>query len=130
MPKITFNPDEKYDLQLSRALIDERRLAEIFEHGDISKVELKSEEWQWEQRKNICIEFRWDGRPSGIATTRCGFWVHELKRKGETLVYLMFPIERLKELAREAYRAGHYRLNCGDGGKSCVLKIPLWWVLR
>ena len=33
--KITFNRDRKFDLQLDQALIDERRLAEIFEHGNI-----------------------------------------------------------------------------------------------
>jgi hypothetical protein len=30
--------------------------------------------------------------------------VHELRRDGQTLCWLMFPIERLKELARTAMR--------------------------
>jgi hypothetical protein len=128
--RITFNPDDKYDLQLSRALIDERRLAEIFEHGDISRIELKGEEWLWERTGNLCLEYEWNGEPSGIAVTKSGYWVHELKRDGVTLVYLMFPIERLKELGRMAFRAGRYRVKVGDNGKSAVVLVPLQWVLR
>jgi hypothetical protein len=130
MAKITFNHDQKFDLQLDQALIDERRLAEIFEHADIRKTELKSESWQWEQTGNICIEYRQDGRPSGIAATEAGCWVHELKRDGETLCYLMFPIERLKKLAREAYKAGRRKPNAGDGGRFDVVLLRLRDILK
>ena len=125
MQKVVFSHDRKFDLQLNQALIDERRLAEIFEHANIEKIELKSETWQWEQTGNICIEYRQDGHPSGIATTEATVWVHELKRDGETLCYLMFPVERLKKLAREAWAAGRYRLNVGDGGRFDVVLLRL-----
>jgi hypothetical protein len=92
--------------------------------------ELKSETWQWEQTGNICIEYRQGRRPSGIAVTEVGDWVHELKRDGETLVYLMFPIERLKELARKAYAQGRHREGGGDDGRFCVILIPLSEILR
>jgi hypothetical protein len=128
--KIQFNHDNKFDLQLSQSLINERRLAEIFEHGDISKIELKSETWQWEQTGNICIEYRQNGQPSGIAITEAGYWVHELKRDGITLVYLMFPIERLKQLARKAFAEGRYHESGGDGGRFCNVLIPLSWVMK
>src|SRR6516164_495327 len=128
--RIQFGGGNKFDIQLSDALINERRLADIFEHVDIHKIELKSETWQWEQTGNICIEYRQNGQPSGIAVTDAGYWVHELKRDGQTLVYLMFPIGRLKELAREAYRLGRYREGGGDGARFCNILIPLSWVLR
>lgn len=128
--KIVFNRDDKFDLQLDAALIAERRLAEIFAFGDIAKVELKTESWQWEQTGNIAIEYARDGKPSGIASTEAGYWVHELRREGETLVYLMFPIERLKWLARRAYRAGRYRVKGGDDERSSNVLIPLREVLR
>jgi hypothetical protein len=130
MSKVAFNHDYKFDLQLSRALVDQRRLADVFLYGDIHKIELKSESWQWEQTGNICIEYRQNGQPSGIAVTDAGYWVHELKRDGQTLVYLMFPIDRLKELAREAYRQGRCHEGGGDGGRFCNILIPLSWVLR
>jgi hypothetical protein len=84
----------------------ERRLAEIFQHANIRRIELKSESHQWEKTGNICIEYRQNGNPSGIAATEADLWVHELKRDGETLCYLMFPAERLKKLARRPTRKG------------------------
>jgi hypothetical protein len=128
--KVTFNRDNKFDLQLSDALIAERRLAEIFTGMDIHKIELKTETWQWEQTGNICIEYRQKGEPSGIAVTEAGCWVHELRRDGETLVYLMFPIARLKALARIAYAEGRFHEGGGDNGQFCNVLIPLSWVLR
>ena len=127
--KITFNADNKFDIQLSQSLIDERRLAHIFEHLDIHRIELKTEQWQWEQTGNICIEYRANGKPSGIAVTQADCWVHELKRDGETLCYLMFPIDRLKQLARAAFKAGFHRDGGGAGGRYCNVLIPLKWVL-
>jgi hypothetical protein len=128
--KITFSRDRKFDLQLSDALIHERRLADIFSTGRIEKIELKSETWQWEQTGNICIEYQCDGHPSGISTTRADYWVHELRRGDGTLVYLMFPIERLKALAREQHRAGNFRHGAGDDGRFSVILIPLREILK
>jgi hypothetical protein len=103
--KVVFNRDNKFDLQLSAALVNERRLADVF-------------------------EIRQSGERSGIAATEADYWVHELKRDGETLVYLMFPLARLKQLAREAYAQGRYHNGGGDGGCFCNVLIPLSWVLR
>ena len=130
MSGVTFNRDNKFDLQLSQALINERRLADIFAFGKIERIELKTETWQWEQTGNICIEYSQNGRPSGIAVTEADYWVHELRRDGATLCYLMFPIDRLKELARQAYAEGRYREGGGDGGRFCNILIPLSWVLK
>lgn len=127
--KIRFNPDKKFDLQLGQAVIAERRLADIFEHAVIEKIEVKTETWQWEQTGNIAIEYEMDGHPSGIATTLADMWVHELRRDDTTLVYLMFPVERLKQLAREHYKLGHYRRG-GDGNRFMMVLVPLGDVLR
>jgi hypothetical protein len=121
---------EKFDFQLSEALINERRLAEIFAYGWIEKIELKSESVLWEQTRNICIEYARDGKPTGISVTEADYWVHELKRDGETLVYLMFPIERLKELCRDAKERGFFRHEAGDGGRQSVILLRLWDILR
>jgi len=110
MRGVTFNSDNKYDIQLSDALINERRLGEIFAAKKIEKSELKSETYQWERTGNICVEVRSYGKKSGLAATEADYWVHELKRDGETLVYLMFPVDRLKSLCRTHGRLVH------DGG--------------
>jgi hypothetical protein len=128
--KVTFNRDEKFDIQLSAALIHERRLAEIFAAAKIEKIELKTETWQWEQTGNICIEYQCDGKPSGIATTEADYWVHELRREDRTLGYLMFPIDRLKELARGAIKQGRCRTGAGDDGRFTVALIRLRDILQ
>lgn len=130
MNEIVQNRDSKFDLQLSAALINERRLGEIFGGAKLEKIELKTENWQWEQTGKIAIEFEQGGRPSGIAVTEADIWVHELKRDGETLVYLMFPIERLKKLCREAYRCGDYRTGVGDGGRFSIILLRLSEILQ
>jgi hypothetical protein len=128
--KITFNRDNKFDLQLGQALRNERRLAEIFSYGKIERIELKSETWQWERTGNICIEFRCDGRPSGIAVTEADYWVHELRRDDDTLLYLMIPVPRLKQLCREAIKAGRARYGGGDGGRFDNVVLSLRELLR
>lgn len=130
MKGVSFNRDRKFDLQLSEALINERRLGEIFTGMKLERIELKSETWQWEQTGNICIEYECDGKPSGISTTAADCWVHALMRGGEPLVYLMFPIARLKELAREAIRQGRRRTGAGDGGRFTVALIRLRDILQ
>jgi hypothetical protein len=128
--KIKFNSDKKFDLQLSQALIAERRLADIFATAAIEKIELKTETWQWEQTGNICIEYRQNGEPSGIAITEADYWVHELRRDGQTLCYLMFSVARLKELARKAFAEGRRHEGGGDGGRFCNVLIPLSDILK
>lgn len=127
---LSYCRDRKFDLQLSAALIHERRLGEIFTTGTLERIELKSETWQWERTGNICVEFRCAGRPSGISTTEATCWVHELRRDDATLVWLMFPIDRLKELARRAIRAGRWRSGAGDGGRFDVALIRLSEILQ
>ena len=56
--------------------------------------------------------------------------MHELCGDGKTLCYLMFPIERLKQLARIAYVQGRYHEGGGDGGRFCNILIPLSEILR
>jgi hypothetical protein len=125
--KIEFNRDNKFDIQLSASLISERRLAEIFAAKRIAKIELKTENWQWERTGNICIEYRQNGQPSGIAATQADYWVHELRRDAETLCYLMFPLERLRALARTV---GRRHEGGGDGGRFDNYLIPLREILK
>ena len=124
------NHDRKFDIQLSDALIHEQRLLDIFVGAKLHRIELKTETFQWEETGNIAVEYRQNGRPSGIATTEADLWVHELRRDGETLCYLMFPVERLKSLCREAYRKGRYRDHAGDGKRFGVVLLRLRDILK
>src|SRR5262249_36926560 len=106
-----FNRDNKWDIQLQQGQIAERDLADLL----CQKIELKSESYLWHRTGNICIEFSQNGRPSGIAVTEAKLWVHQLLNddRTETAAYLMFPVERLKELCRSA----RVHENGGDGGR-------------
>jgi hypothetical protein len=115
-------PQAKFDIQLGSARSDEDQLAHRLQHA---AIELKTERFQWEKTGNICIEYRWNGKPSGIATTEADFWMHELARGEETLAYLMFPVPRLKEMCRKAHEAGNYRRGVGDKGLSDVIWLRL-----
>lgn len=128
--KIRFERGKKFDIQLSEALTAERKLGAIFEVGKIEKIELKTESWLWERSGNIAIEYASRGKLSGISTTEADYWVHELRRDGETLVYLMFPIERLRDLVAEARLAGRIRTAAGDDGEQHLALVRLNDILK
>jgi hypothetical protein len=121
------NDDGKFDIQLNQSKIEERRLAEIFVGADIELVEVKAESFLWERSGNLCIEFEWNGEPSGIAKTNAGIWAQTLIRAedGEVMGWVLFKVDRLKEVCRQAYREGRFRRGVGDKGKSSVVLIRL-----
>ena len=122
--KITFNRDDKFDIQLSAAMVAERRLGEIFASGKFERIELKTEKWQWRRTGNIAIEYRRAGRPSGISTTQADYWFHELLNDdGRTMGYLVFPVPYLKELCRAAIKARRFVKGGGDGGLSDIVLL-------
>jgi len=125
--KVTFNSDKKFDLQLDKALLDERGLAWMFENASFDgvKIEAKDETWQWQQYGNICVEYHNRGKPSGIAATKADYWVHSLHAEnGQVLVRLLFPVAVLRTLARKAVDEGKARVG-GDGNLSSVVLIPV-----
>lgn len=137
--KIVFNKDKKFDIQLNASLLAERKLGEIFASGklerlDLSpehwKIEQKTESWLWERSGNLCIEYKNRGQPSGIASTEADFWVHELKRDDDTLVYIMVPVPHLRELCRKYYKEGKFRKGVGDDGQSDVVLVPIKDILK
>jgi len=80
---------------------------------------------EWQQSGNICVEYWNRGSPSGIAATEADYWVHSLHAEnGQVLVRLMFPVEVLRSLARQAYAGGRHRVG-GDGGLSKMVLIPV-----
>lgn len=131
MEKLAFNSDRKFDIQLSAALIHERKLGEVFagaklEAMQAAKFELKTETYQWRRTGNIAIEYARKGQPSGIAVTAADFWVHDLcDDEGQTLGYFLFPIQQLKRLCRDAFRRGHYRERGGDRGEFDVILLNI-----
>lgn len=114
---------KKKDIQLKRGLIEERKLQRIFGTQDIV-IEVKSESYKWERTGNTAAEFESHGFASGIARPGNDWWVTNLMRWGKTLMYMMFPIENIRRIAREAYRAGRWRQG-GDADQAKMVLISL-----
>lgn len=115
----------KFDIQLKRGLDAENLLHKRLEG---SKIELKTETHQWELTGNIAIEFECNGKPSGLAVTEAEFWCHELRRENETLVYLIIPTQKLKDLCGVIYMRDGFKEG-GDGSRSKMVLVPVREVL-
>ena len=117
------NPNKKFDIQLDAARLHEHVLGDLLANG---KIELKVETYQWRQTGNICLEFRNRGELSGIAATEADVWVHQLNDdEGKPIVAFMFPIKRVRGLARWASERGGVRRGGGDGGYSDNVVVSL-----
>jgi hypothetical protein len=133
-PLYTINRDNKFDIQLNVANLREHVLGRLLGGG---KIELKSETWQWRRTGNIALEFEQRGRPSGFAVSEADVWTQELNDdEGKILCDLMFPLERVKELARYTYRRqpSCMRRGGGDSGAVSNVVVPLHyfadWLLK
>jgi hypothetical protein len=112
----------KFDIQLGAARNDEDRLAAVLQN---SKIELKTESFQWEQTGNIFIEYKSRGKPSGIAATQADYWCHELVRGNGTVFYLLMQTERLKQICRRKLNTPADKQFSGDdlAQRGIVLRI-------
>ena len=122
---LTVHPT-KFQRQLDTSQEDVARFAWFL---SCARIEVKSETGQWERTSNICIEEMQNGKPSGISVTKAEIWAHELCReidgRRQTLCYILFPIERLRELVKIAHAEKREYHNGGDGGRFSGVLIPL-----
>jgi hypothetical protein len=134
-PFYTTNNDSKFDIQVNVANLREHKLGRLL--SPLGRIELKSETWQWRSKGNFALEYAQWGRPSGFRVCEAEAWAHELNDDaGKILVNLMFPLERLKELARYVARRDPscIRHGCGDNGATSIVVVPLYffvdWLLQ
>lgn len=121
--------NDKYDLQLSQAKLNERRVRQMFEVDRLELIECKDETWQWRRTGHVAIEFENDGKPSGILTTEADHWVHTLHADdGTVLVSHVFPLASLRRLFQKHVEAGHIREG-GDNGRTRMVLIPYWEIV-
>ena len=115
------NKDNRFDIDLKYGQVREQELADILKY---EKIEVKTERDKWKTTGNIAIEFRCRDKPSGIAVTQAKWWVHVLADGDETVCMLMFPIDKIKKIARHHLRDGKV-VNGGDDNLSKLILIPL-----
>tara|TARA_R100001244_G_C5069220_1_gene110922 strand:+ start:91 stop:468 length:378 start_codon:yes stop_codon:yes gene_type:complete len=116
---ITFNNNKKFDLDLEFGQIREERIAKMLEED---KIEVKTERGMWRNTGNIAIEYQWNGKPSGIASTDATWWWHVLEDDGEPVCDIVFRVDKLKDLARDKSLK---RVNGGDDGLAKLILLPL-----
>jgi len=109
----------KFDIDLQYGKVREKRLADMLSND---KIEVKTERDIWKTTGNIAIEYKYKGKPSGIAVTEAKWWAHVLDDGGETYCTLLFPTDKLKELARKHMDK---KKNGGDNGDAEFVLLPL-----
>ena len=97
-----FNDDNKFDIDLSKAQIREKELRDILGKA---KVEVKTDSI-WKGSKNLAVEFRCRGKPSGISVSEAEYYAFILDANTYTEGIIIIPIEKLLYLARKFYRLG------------------------
>ena len=115
------NNNNKFDIDLQYGQVREEELSDILQN---EKIEVKTERDKWKETGNICIEFRCRDKESGIAVTKAKWWVHVLADGDDTYCMLMFPTDKLKEIARKAVVDGKVVYG-GDDNLSKMVLIPL-----
>lgn len=117
----------KWDMQLKAGVEAENLLGAILTS---KKIEVKSESYMWEKTGNLCIEYYNRGQPSGIASTEADHWAHELvhidaEGKPVSLGFVVIPIARMKQLARQAIDSGRLHKEAGDESASRVALVKI-----
>ena len=117
----------KFDLDLAKGQMAEKQVAEILRSAH---VEVKCETYLWQRTGNICIEYEFNGKPSGIAATNADYWCHILKDENDIILgMLWFRTDVLKQICRNHYAAGRH-ISGGDEGLSKMVLIPVREVMR
>ena len=116
------NNNNKFDIDLQYGQVREEELSDILQNA---KIEVKTERDKWKETGNICIEFQCRGKASGIAVTQAKYWVHVLADGDDTSCMLMFPTDKLKEIARKHVVDKAKVVYGGDDNLSKMVLIPL-----
>jgi len=114
------NSDSKFDVDLAKAKIREGELFKLFEN---KKLELKTD-YIWQTSGNIAVEYKCNGKPSGIAVTEADMIVFELQKKDQQPIRIFYETEHLKKIARLWYKRG-MRMKGGDNQLSEFVLIPV-----
>lgn len=111
---------EGFDIDLRHGEAREDAFVHVFLKA---RVEHKSDD-KCRKTGNLFVEFRQKGRPSGIQTTTADWWAFEYDRD----CWLIVPTERLKAVARQAYKEGRIARG-GDYNNYEGILVPIEWLV-
>lgn len=112
-----------FDIDLRKGKAREGSLAAILRDAG-PRIELKSDKI-CRRTGNLFIEYEQPTGASGIATTDADLWCFEF----DDNCWLILPVERLRELARRAYKEGRITKG-GDGNKYHGVLLPIVWLVN
>lgn len=118
------NNDSRFDIDLRYGQNIENKLIAALE----GTIEVKAERDLWLKTGNIAIEYECRGKPSGIAVTESDYWAQALVVENEPQVYILWPIDSIKRIAREYVRMGKVVMG-GDDNTAKMFLIPLKEIL-
>jgi hypothetical protein len=117
---MTLNNDSKFDFDLKFGQEIECELKKALE----GTIEVKTERDIWSKTGNFAIEYKSRGKPSGISVTEAKHWAQVFYKDNEIICYMVFPINKIKEITRHFYKKGNVK-NGGDENTSEMVMIPV-----
>tara|TARA_R110000824_G_scaffold252854_7_gene441690 strand:- start:1013 stop:1399 length:387 start_codon:yes stop_codon:yes gene_type:complete len=114
-----------FDLDLQYGEEGEKWLTWLASEG--AKVEVKTERDIWHKTKNIFIEYKCRGNPSGLAVTKSDYWITNLKKDNKTFGTVVVETKRLKKNLKRLIKNGKISIGTkgGDFNMSEGILLPL-----
>jgi hypothetical protein len=107
-----------FDLDLKFGVSGENLLLSIFDGS--KKVEVKTDRMA-HITGNIAVEYKWNGKPSGISTTQADYWAFLIE---DNKFIIFIETEKLKTIARYWFYNGYFVYG-GDDNASEMVLIPI-----
>ena len=113
-----------WDIDLHFGEKYEKAIKDIFEGK--GKIEVKTERDKWKKTGNIVIEVRYNGRNSGLTTTKADWWLHNLTLDGDIIIAFLLPVKQLKRMVIKALTSKKAVLTKGgDEDKATIVLLPI-----
>lgn len=111
-----------FDIDLRNGQAREDALVYVFLRA---LVEVKSDR-KARETGNVFVEYRQPSGLSGIATTTAQWWAFEI----DDDVWILVPTEKLRALARVAWRDPRRRKKGGDFNNYDGVLVPVAWLVK
>lgn len=127
--------DSRFDLDLKFGQDGEQWVKML---GQEVKIEVKTERDKWNTTRNIFFEYRYRGKPSGLAVTQCDYWATVLSFQGRKCGMFLFEINALKRNLKRLLddpdpRVKRYvrKIDGGDNNasKGVLVSLQVIWML-
>ena len=119
-----------FDVDLDFGNKSEQEVVDMFEHD--GRVEVKTERDIWMSTGNIVFEIKgYDGRLSGISSTKATWWIQALNYNNQNLMMLTFKVLVLKKILKRMVGDDIAEIKKGgDGNNSTMIVVPIYKLIR